>query len=171
MSQTRVTAQYYLPTPPSPVPRAASKFLFNAHPAKHAAIKYKMKLITNSGVAKPLPIPKAIAAARWKECGSLMSTADLSEDSDGFRCKSECAPQSYTSPNMSQLLTPPSLRSRVACVGQAAMSLLSRCRNFVDCPPSVPSCTIEPVRIPIFGKCAFSHRSPPDCVPSSIMIP
>jgi hypothetical protein len=52
----------YVPTPPSPVPRAASKFLFNAHPAKHAAIKYKMKLMTNSGVAKPLPIPKAIAA-------------------------------------------------------------------------------------------------------------
>ena len=77
MSQTRVTAQYYVPTPPSPVPRAASKFLFNAHPAKHAAIKYKMKLITNSGVAKPLPIPKAIAAARWKQCGSLDSLAQL----------------------------------------------------------------------------------------------
>jgi hypothetical protein len=52
----------YVPTPPSPVPRAASKFLFNAHPAKHAAIKYKTKLMTNNGVAKPLPIPKAIAA-------------------------------------------------------------------------------------------------------------
>lgn len=92
MSQTRVTAQYYVPTPPSPVPRAASKFLFNAHPAKHAAIKYKMKLITNSGVAKPLPIPKAIAAARWMECGSLMSTADLSEDSDEFRCDENALP-------------------------------------------------------------------------------
>jgi hypothetical protein len=77
MSQTRVTAQYYVPTPPSPVPRAASKFLFNAHPAKHAAIKYKMKLMTNSGVAKPLPTPKAIAAARWKQCGSLNLLAQL----------------------------------------------------------------------------------------------
>ena len=67
--QKRVDVDCYVPTPPSPVPRAASKFLFNAHPAKHAAIKYKMKLMTNSGVAKPLPIPKAIAAARWKQCG------------------------------------------------------------------------------------------------------
>ena len=97
MSQTRVTAQYYVPTPPSPVPRAASKFLFNAHPAKHAAIKYKMKLITNSGVAKPLPIPKAIAAARWKQCGSLNLLAQLifQRPLDGFRCDlrgSECAP-------------------------------------------------------------------------------
>jgi hypothetical protein len=60
---------------------------------------------------------------------------------------------------------------RVACVGHAAMSLLARCRNFVDSPPSVPSCTIEPVRMPKFGQWAFSHRSPPDCVPSRIMIP
>ena len=43
---------------PTPVP---SKCLFNAHPAKQADMRYKMKLITNSGVDTPLPIPKAIA--------------------------------------------------------------------------------------------------------------
>jgi hypothetical protein len=36
---------------------AASKFLFNAHPAKMAATKYKAKLIAKSGVASPLPNP------------------------------------------------------------------------------------------------------------------
>jgi hypothetical protein len=41
----------------------ASKLRFKMEPAKHAAMKYKQKLMTMSGAVKPLPIPNAIAAA------------------------------------------------------------------------------------------------------------
>jgi hypothetical protein len=86
--KNEVNAQYYVPTPPSPVPRAASKFLFNAHPAKHAAIKYKTKLMTKSGVAKPLPIPKAIAVTNVLTTPTSERSAQLifQEGSDEFRC-------------------------------------------------------------------------------------
>ena len=45
---------------PTPLP---SRVLFKSEPAKHAEMKYKMKLMTIKGAVMPRPIPNAIASS------------------------------------------------------------------------------------------------------------
>jgi hypothetical protein len=45
---------------PTPLP---SRVLFKSEPAKHAEMKYKMKLMTIKGAVMPRPIPNAIVSS------------------------------------------------------------------------------------------------------------
>jgi hypothetical protein len=65
-------------TIPTPEPSIS---LFNAHPAKQAEMKYKMKLMTISGVDKHLPTPNAM----------MMMQVALSDLVLIKKCKSSCA--------------------------------------------------------------------------------
>lgn len=68
-----------VPTAPPPRPRGASKFLFSAHPAKMAAIRYKPKLSTKSGEASPRPNP-APAIATKARSQELEFWSSITED-------------------------------------------------------------------------------------------
>ena len=118
--KNEVNAQYYVPTPPSPVPRAASKFLFNAHPAKHAAIKYKDEVDDQKRRGQASSNPESHCCNKcpyntnwWKKCAADIWGRQMNFDAVA---RIRVLLRAFLPVQHSQLVTPPSSR--------AAMSLL-----------------------------------------------